>query len=120
MRTRARRVHFGEIGKPEDVESAFYHVALLKRLIGEGPDARSPLTNSPFTKCHSRSHGPVPATATSTTGPISTPTTAPATSSSSAGIGYYPNLGVKDAFVLIRRGDEQSAVRLSDVMTTTG
>ena len=31
-----------------------------------------------------------------------------------SGIGYYPNLGVKDAFVLIRRGDTQTAVHLSD------
>jgi hypothetical protein len=30
------------------------------------------------------------------------------------GIGYYPNLGVKDAFVLIRRGQTQTAVHLSD------
>ena len=30
------------------------------------------------------------------------------------GIGYYPNLGVKDAFVLLRRGDVQTAVHLSD------
>ncbi|HET6735101.1 hypothetical protein [Mycobacterium sp.] len=30
------------------------------------------------------------------------------------GIGYYPNLGVKDAFVLLRRGDTQTAVHLSD------
>ena len=29
------------------------------------------------------------------------------------GIGYYPNLGVKDAFVLVRRGDTQTAVHLS-------
>lgn len=35
MRTGARRVHFGEIEKPADVESLFYHAALLKRLIGE-------------------------------------------------------------------------------------
>ncbi|CAN5566336.1 phosphotransferase family protein [soil metagenome] len=35
MRTGARRVHFGEIEKPEDVETLFYHAALLKRLIGE-------------------------------------------------------------------------------------
>lgn len=35
MRTGARRVHFGEIEKPQDVESLFYHAALLKRLIGE-------------------------------------------------------------------------------------
>src|SRR4030081_2723130 len=30
------------------------------------------------------------------------------------GIGYYPNLGVKDAFVLVRQGEVQTAVRLSD------
>jgi aminoglycoside phosphotransferase (APT) family kinase protein len=35
MRTGARRVHFGEVEKPDDVESLFYHAALLKRLIGE-------------------------------------------------------------------------------------
>jgi aminoglycoside phosphotransferase (APT) family kinase protein len=35
MRTSARRVHFGEMEKPEDVESTFYHVSLLRRLIGE-------------------------------------------------------------------------------------
>ena len=35
MRTNARRVHFGEIEKPDDVESLFYHGALLRRLIGE-------------------------------------------------------------------------------------
>jgi aminoglycoside phosphotransferase (APT) family kinase protein len=35
MRTGARRVHFGEMEKPDDVESLFYHGALLKRLIGE-------------------------------------------------------------------------------------
>jgi aminoglycoside phosphotransferase (APT) family kinase protein len=35
MRTGARRVHFGELEKPDDVESLFYHGALLKRLIGE-------------------------------------------------------------------------------------
>jgi aminoglycoside phosphotransferase (APT) family kinase protein len=35
MRTSARRVRFGEIGKPDDVESLFYHGALLKRLIGD-------------------------------------------------------------------------------------
>ncbi|HWT47269.1 MAG TPA: hypothetical protein VN255_01335, partial [Mycobacterium sp.] len=33
-----------------------------------------------------------------------------------SGIGYYPNLGVKDAFVLIRRGDTQTAVHLSDAI----
>ena len=32
------------------------------------------------------------------------------------GLGYYPNLGTKDAFVLVRRGDEQTAVHLSDAI----
>jgi aminoglycoside phosphotransferase (APT) family kinase protein len=40
MRTSARRVRFGEIEKPDDVESLFYHGSVLKRLIGEG-DERS-------------------------------------------------------------------------------
>jgi aminoglycoside phosphotransferase (APT) family kinase protein len=40
MRTSARRVRFGEIEKPDDVESLFYHGPVLKRLIGEG-DERS-------------------------------------------------------------------------------
>jgi aminoglycoside phosphotransferase (APT) family kinase protein len=39
MRTGARRVHFGEVEKPDDPttcpESLFYHAGLLKRLIGE-------------------------------------------------------------------------------------
>src|SRR6201991_2878100 len=35
MRTSARRVRFGEIEQPEDVESLFYHGAVLKRLLGE-------------------------------------------------------------------------------------
>lgn len=35
MRTGARRVHFREIERPEDVESMFYHGGLLKRLIEE-------------------------------------------------------------------------------------
>ena len=33
-----------------------------------------------------------------------------------SGIGYYPNLGVKDAFLLVRRGDTQTAVHLSDAI----
>lgn len=32
------------------------------------------------------------------------------------GCGYYPNLGVKDAYVLVRRGDTQTAVHLSDAI----
>jgi aminoglycoside phosphotransferase (APT) family kinase protein len=35
MRTGARRVRFGEIEKPDDTESLFYHAGLLKRLMGE-------------------------------------------------------------------------------------
>lgn len=35
MRTGARRVHFGEMERPDDPESLFYHGALLKRLMGE-------------------------------------------------------------------------------------
>jgi aminoglycoside phosphotransferase (APT) family kinase protein len=35
MRTSARRVRFGEIERPDDVESLFYHASLLRRLIGE-------------------------------------------------------------------------------------
>jgi aminoglycoside phosphotransferase (APT) family kinase protein len=35
MRTSARRIRFGEIEKPDDVESLFYHGSVLKRLIGD-------------------------------------------------------------------------------------
>jgi aminoglycoside phosphotransferase (APT) family kinase protein len=35
MRTSARRVRFGEIEAPQDVESLFYHGTLLRRLIGD-------------------------------------------------------------------------------------
>lgn len=35
MRTGARRVHFGETDKPDDVESLFYHAGLMRRLVGE-------------------------------------------------------------------------------------
>jgi hypothetical protein len=33
-----------------------------------------------------------------------------------AGLGHYPNLGVKDAFATVRRGDRQWALRLSDAL----
>jgi hypothetical protein len=33
-----------------------------------------------------------------------------------SGLGWYPNLGTKDAFVLIRRGDVQTAVHLGDLI----
>ncbi|OBA80171.1 aminoglycoside phosphotransferase [Mycobacterium sp. 1164966.3] len=35
MRTSSRRIHFGELTKPDDIESLFYHASLMKRLIGE-------------------------------------------------------------------------------------
>lgn len=35
MRTGARRVHFGEIEKPDDVESMFYHAGVLRRFLEE-------------------------------------------------------------------------------------
>ena len=35
LRTGTRRVHFGEMDKPDDPESLFYHAAFLKTLIGE-------------------------------------------------------------------------------------
>src|SRR3712207_3233996 len=31
-------------------------------------------------------------------------------------MGYYPNLGTKDAFVLVRRGDIQTALHLGDAI----
>jgi hypothetical protein len=36
------------------------------------------------------------------------------------GLGFYPNLGTKDAYVLLRRGDEQTAVHLSDAADPRG
>ncbi len=33
MRTGARRVHFGEMEKPEDIETLFYHGSLMKKLL---------------------------------------------------------------------------------------
>jgi aminoglycoside phosphotransferase (APT) family kinase protein len=35
MRTSARRVRFGEIEQPDDVESLFYHGSLLRRLVSD-------------------------------------------------------------------------------------
>ncbi|MBU9764139.1 phosphotransferase family protein [Mycobacterium sp. TNTM28] len=43
MRTGARRVHFGEMEKPDDIETLFYHASLLRRLI-EIPEGRSEAT----------------------------------------------------------------------------
>jgi len=33
------------------------------------------------------------------------------------GLGYYPNLGVMDAFATVRRGDKQFSVRMSDAIS---
>ncbi|UDY24337.1 hypothetical protein [Nocardioides sp. Kera G14] len=35
-------------------------------------------------------------------------------------LGFYPNLGTKDAFMLVRRGDVQTAVHLSDAADPNG
>ena len=32
------------------------------------------------------------------------------------GMGYYPNLGTKDAFICIRRGEEQTALHFGDAI----
>lgn len=39
MRTGARRVHFGEIEKPDDVEAMFYHAGVLRRFLDAEGDA---------------------------------------------------------------------------------
>ena len=116
MRTSARRVRFGEIEKPDDVESLFYHgVAAAatdrRRSLMLGPMDEFPVHQIPqpiawpgrsdrnfYDRSYFNAHD--------RTGDIFLIT----------GIGYYPNLGVKDAFVLVRRGDEQTAVHLSDAI----
>jgi aminoglycoside phosphotransferase (APT) family kinase protein len=35
MRTGARQIHFGEIERPEDIESLFHHKPLLDQLLAE-------------------------------------------------------------------------------------
>ena len=42
MRTSARRVRFGEIEKPDDVESLFYHGSILRRLISDERSREEP------------------------------------------------------------------------------
>ncbi len=78
---------------------------------GIGPLDEYPLHQAPLPVAWAAA-----ATATSTTAPTSTPTTAPATSSCIFGHGYYPNLGTKDAFFLVRRGDTQTAVHFGDAI----
>ncbi len=35
MRTGARQIHFGEVERPDDIESLFHHKPLMERLLGE-------------------------------------------------------------------------------------
>jgi hypothetical protein len=37
-----------------------------------------------------------------------------------SGLGVYPNLGVIDAYAIVRRGDRQWSIRMSDALTTRG
>ena len=92
MRTGARQIHFGEIERPDDIETLFHHKPLHRAAARGGRrltwSARSTSTRS--TRCRCRSPGPAAATATSTTAATSTPTTAPATSSLITGAGLLP------------------------------
>ena len=35
MRTGARSIHFGEVERPDDVETLFHHKPLIERLLAE-------------------------------------------------------------------------------------
>ena len=118
MRTGARQVRFGEIEKPDDVETLFHCKPLVERYLrgGRASDADSPLDEYPihqlpqpiawvgssdrnfYDRCYFNAHD--------RSGDIFLIT----------GLGYYPNLGTKDAFVLVRRGDEQTAMHLGDAL----
>ena len=117
MRTGARSIHFGEVEKPDDVESLFHHKPLMERLLDEG--GRRMITGLDEYPIHQLPQPMVDVgssdrnfydrwyfNAHDRTGDIF----------AIFGAGYYPNLGTKDAFVLVRRGDEQTAVHLSDAM----
>ncbi len=84
-RTGQRQVHFGEREAPGDTEEFIFHRALLDQLVTALKEHPCPC-RSTSTRCTRRrcrcSTSPA-ATATSTTGVTSTPTTGPATSSSS-------------------------------------
>ena len=117
MRTGARSIHFGEVEKPDDVETLFHCKPLIERLLAEvgrlmitGLD-EYPIHQLPqpmadvgssdrnfYDRWYFNAHD--------RTGDLF----------AIFGAGYYPNLGTKDAFVLVRRGDEQTAVHLSDAM----
>ena len=120
MRTGARQIHFGEIERPEDIETLFHHKPLMERLLERGrrvsmsgispldefPLHQAPLplawANSSDRNFYDRSYF----NAHDRTGDIMVIT----------GLGYYPNLGTKDAFVLVARNGKQTAVHLSDLI----
>ena len=120
MRTGARQIHFGEIEKPEDIETLFHYKPLIERLLAEvgASDASSPVDEYPihqaaaadgltsgssdrnfYDRCYLNAHD--------RTGDIFLIT----------GLGYYPNLGTKDAFVLHppRRRADRRAPRATPV-----
>ena len=121
LRTGARQVHFGEIERPDDLESLMHHRPLFERLLDEAGayrwSARSTSTRSTrlplpvawagssdrnfYDRCYFNAHD--------RTGDIFVIT----------GLGYYPNLGVKDAFFLVRRGDTSRPPCTSPTRSTT-
>eukprot|EP01032_Pedospumella_encystans_P000844 gene844-978_t len=105
MRTGARSIHFGEIERPDDIETLMHHKPLMESILDGLP---LPVTwagssdRNFYDRCYFNAHD--------RTGDIFVIT----------GAGFYPNLGTKDAFVLVRRGDEQTAVHLSDAIDPHG
>ena len=117
MRTGARQIHFGEIERPDDIETLFHHKPLIERLLDEaehdvngiGPLDEYPIHQAPlpvawadssdrnfYDRCYFNAHD--------RTGDIFVIT----------GLGYYPNLGTKDAFVLVaprRQADRGAPLR---------
>ncbi len=108
------------IEKPDDVESLFYHAGLMSIFLEDFSVPQMlgcPLDSTRYISFPSRSPGR-----------LSTPTTNFYDRSyfnahdhqehlSDHRYRLLPNLGVKDAFVLIRRADIQTAVHLSDIST---
>ena len=99
MRTGARRVHFGEIEQPPDVESLFYHGACCAGSstdpTKELPEMLGPLDEYPVHQVPNRSRGLARRTATSTTAPTSNAHDRTGDIFVISGIGYYPSLGVR-------------------------
>ena len=117
MRTGVRSIHFGEVEKPDDVESLFHRKPLIERLLAkvgrrlitgldEYPIHQLPQPMADVGSSDRNFYDRWYFNAHDRTGDIF----------AIFGAGYYPNLGVKDAFVMVRRGDEQTAVHLSDAM----